>query len=181
MTSTGLSIPWCCLSMIYDVFLSYDYHPLFLVVCHHSSVLWQHTWPNYDSLQRLTVKAPDVWRGDWPAAFVCFMPCMICQAFSCNICMICHLKTKYFCLCIEGAALLIHANQTADVSVGQWNSNVWMQNFPINTVIIVKRRILKLSTTGSGRQVSLSVFVSQKFFFRVARVTGLCWPDFFNY
>ena len=31
-TSTGLSIPWCSPSLIYEVFLCDDYHPLFFVV-----------------------------------------------------------------------------------------------------------------------------------------------------
>ena len=32
------------------------------------SISWQHTWPNHDTLRRLTAEAPKVWLGFWPAA-----------------------------------------------------------------------------------------------------------------
>ena len=34
----------------------------------YGSVSWQQTWPNHDSVWRLTAKAPDVQRGYWPVA-----------------------------------------------------------------------------------------------------------------
>ena len=39
-TMTGLSIPWCCLSMIYAVFLCDDCHLLFSLCSHNSRTLW---------------------------------------------------------------------------------------------------------------------------------------------
>ena len=68
-TSTGLSIPWCSSSMIYDIFLCDDCHPLFIVVWssaayhddrHGQTMIACVAW-------RLTVRAPGIRRGYRPA------------------------------------------------------------------------------------------------------------------
>ena len=67
MSMTDLSIPWCCPSTIYAVFLYDDCHLLFPRIIF-GSVLWRQTWPIHDNLRRLPIKVPDVRRGYWPAA-----------------------------------------------------------------------------------------------------------------
>ena len=50
---------------------------------------WRRTFPSFDSLRRLTVKAPDVRRGYWRVAThigLFYALCMICQAFFCSFC-----------------------------------------------------------------------------------------------
>ena len=89
-TSTGLSILWCCPSMIHKVFVCDAYHPLFLAVW--SSAAYHddrhgRTMITYD-VWRLTVKPPDLRWGYWPVAIhirLFYAPCIICQASSCSI------------------------------------------------------------------------------------------------
>ena len=87
----GLSIPRCCPSMIYVVFLCNDYHLLFpevwFLAAYHDG---RHglTVIICDTLQ-LIVRAPDVQRGCWPVAkhFRLFYAlCMICQVSLCSTC-----------------------------------------------------------------------------------------------
>ena len=70
MTSTFLSIPGCCPSMIYAVFLCDARHPLFLAVWssaayrndrHGRTMIICDAW-------RLPIKVPDVRRRYWPVA-----------------------------------------------------------------------------------------------------------------
>ena len=88
-SATGLSIPYCCPSMIYEVFLCDDYHPLFPVVL--SSAAYhddRHGWTMIAcGTWWLTVNAPNVWRGHWPVAIIrlFYAFCMTCQSF-CSIC-----------------------------------------------------------------------------------------------
>ena len=69
-TMSGLSIPWCCTSMIYVVFLCNDYHSMFTAVRFFGSVSWRQIWPNYDNLWRLTIKVPDVQWRYWPVTIL---------------------------------------------------------------------------------------------------------------
>ena len=90
-TMTGLSIPWCCPSMIHTVFLCDANHPLFLVVwssvAYHDDrhgwtmIAWDASW--------LTVNALDVQRGYRLGAthirlFV--LSVWYARAFFCSIC-----------------------------------------------------------------------------------------------
>ena len=53
-TLTGLSIPWCCPSMIYELFLCDDYHPQFLVICSLAAY--------HDGIYGQTMIACDTWQ-----------------------------------------------------------------------------------------------------------------------
>ena len=85
--STGLCIPWCCLSMIYEVFFYDNYHPLFFVVRfsaayhddrHVRTMTACNAW-------RLTVKVPDVRRGYRPIATHICLFYSLCMIFSFSI------------------------------------------------------------------------------------------------
>ena len=90
-TLTCLSIPWCCPSMICEVFLGDAYHPRSLLVWsstayrgdkHGSATITCDPW-------RFAVNASDVRRGYWPVAIHIRLfhgLCMICEASSRSIC-----------------------------------------------------------------------------------------------
>ena len=92
MTVTGLSIPWCCPSVIYAVFLCDDYRLLFLVVwflATYRDGRRGRTMITCDAW-RLTIKVPSgVWGGYWAVAIrirsICVL-CMIYHASSCSLC-----------------------------------------------------------------------------------------------
>ena len=61
-TMTGLSLPWCCPSLIYAVFICDDYHLLFPICSMtYGSVSLQQTWLKHYNLQHLMVGN----RGSW--------------------------------------------------------------------------------------------------------------------
>ena len=91
-TSTGLSIPCCYPSMIYEVFLCDDCHSLFLVVwlfaAYHDAGRYGRPTITWD-VWRLIIKVPDVRREYWPVALHIrsfYALSMIRQVFSCSIC-----------------------------------------------------------------------------------------------
>ena len=80
-TSTGLSIPWRCPSMIYVVFLCDACHPPFLEVWSSSPYHYGlETRPNYDNLRCVTVHIKSSRR---PARILTFLPyILICFMLS---------------------------------------------------------------------------------------------------
>ena len=90
MTTTGPSIPWCCPSITYAVYLCNAFHPRSPVVWslarHHGD---RHGWTMITcNALRLTEKATEARLGYWSAAIRSrsfYASCMKCQTSFCSI------------------------------------------------------------------------------------------------